>query len=131
MLNVLIAFVKAFSVKGFSITSATFKLIFSQVLTVKYNKELLELQSSLVDLQNWIVKNDKKVCVVFEGRDAAGKGGAIKRFTEHLNPRTTRVVALSKPTSKEKGQWYFQRYIKELPNNGEIVFLIEVGIIEL
>jgi len=76
----------------------------SIITTVKYNKELLELQSSLVDLQNWIVKNDKKVCVVFEGRDAAGKGGAIKRFTEHLNPRTTRVVALSKPTSKEKGQ---------------------------
>lgn len=94
----------------------------SIISTVNYNKELLELQSSLVDLQNWIQKNDKKVCIVFEGRDAAGKGGAIKRFTQHLNPRTTRVVALSKPTSKEKGQWYFQRYIKELPNNGEIVF---------
>ena len=94
----------------------------SIISTVKYNKELLELQSSLVDLQNWIQKNDKKVCIVFEGRDAAGKGGAIKRFTQHLNPRTTRVVALSKPTRKEKGQWYFQRYIKELPNNGEIVF---------
>jgi len=90
--------------------------------TVNYSKELLELQSSLVDLQNWIQKNDKKVCIVFEGRDAAGKGGAIKRFTQHLNPRTTRVVALAKPTKKEKGQWYFQRYIKELPNNGEIVF---------
>ena len=73
----------------------------SIISTVKYNKELLELQSSLVDLQNWIQKNDKKVCIVFEGRDAAGKGGAIKRFTQHLNPRTTRVVALSKPTSKE------------------------------
>ena len=102
----------------------------SIIRTVSYNKELLELQSSLVDLQNWIQKNNKKVCIVFEGRDAAGKGGAIKRFTQHLNPRTTRVVALAKPTTKEKGQWYFQRYIKELPNNGEIVFLIEVGIIE-
>ena len=69
--------------------------------TVNYSKELLELQSSLVDLQNWIQKNDKKVCIVFEGRDAAGKGGAIKRFTQHLNPRTTRVVALAKPTKKE------------------------------
>ena len=94
----------------------------SIIRTVSYNKELLELQSSLVDLQNWIQKNNKKVCIVFEGRDAAGKGGAIKRFTQHLNPRTTRVVALAKPTTKEKGQWYFQRYIKELPNNGEIVF---------
>ena len=90
--------------------------------TINYNNQLLELQSSLVDLQNWIYKNNKKVCIIFEGRDAAGKGGAIKRFTEHLNPRITRVVALPKPTDKEKGQWYFQRYIKELPNNGEIVF---------
>ena len=90
--------------------------------TINYNSQLLELQSSLVDLQNWIYKNNKKVCIIFEGRDAAGKGGAIKRFTEHLNPRITRVVALPKPTDKEKGQWYFQRYIKELPNNGEIVF---------
>ena len=88
---------------------------------VNYNNQLLDLQSSLVDLQNWIYSNNKKVCIIFEGRDAAGKGGAIKRFTEHLNPRTTRVVALSKPTNKEKGQWYFQRYIKELPNHGEIV----------
>ena len=75
---------------------------------VNYNNQLLDLQSSLVDLQNWIYSNNKKVCIIFEGRDAAGKGGAIKRFTEHLNPRTTRVVALSKPTNKEKGQWYFQ-----------------------
>ncbi|MDB9712224.1 polyphosphate kinase 2 [Flavobacteriaceae bacterium] len=94
----------------------------SIINTVSYNNQLLELQSSLVDLQNWIYNNNKKVCIIFEGRDAAGKGGAIKRFTQHLNPRTTRVVALAKPTSKEKGQWYFQRYIKELPNNGEIVF---------
>ena len=90
--------------------------------TVNYSKELLELQSSLVDLQNWIQKNDKKVCIVFEGRDAAGKGGNIRRFMEHLNPRSSRLVALNKPTEIEKGQWYFQRYIKELPNPGEIVF---------
>ena len=68
--------------------------------TINYNNQLLELQSSLVDLQNWIYKNNKKVCIIFEGRDAAGKGGAIKRFTEHLNPRITRVVALPNPTER-------------------------------
>ncbi len=89
---------------------------------VHYNKELLRLQAELVDLQQWIAKHNRRVCVIFEGRDAAGKGGAIRRFTEHLNPRSMRVVALNKPTDVEKGQWYFRRYIKELPNPGEIVF---------
>ena len=88
----------------------------------EYNKRIVELQSDLVNLQNWIKKNNKRVCVIFEGRDAAGKGGAIKRFVEHLNPRYSRVVALSKPTQEEKGQWYFQRYLKKMPNSGEIIF---------
>ena len=73
-------------------------------------------------LQRWIKKTGHRVAMVFEGRDAAGKGGTIKRFTEHLNPRTARVVALEKPTEKEKGQWYFQRYVERLPTRGEMVF---------
>lgn len=87
-----------------------------------YEEELRNLQIELVKLQQWIAKNNKRVAVIFEGRDAAGKGGNIRRFMEHLNPRSTRLVALNKPTDVEKGQWYFQRYIKELPNKGEIVF---------
>ena len=87
-----------------------------------YNKQIIELQSELVLLQNWIKENNKRVCIIFEGRDAAGKGGAIKRFVEHLNPRNSRVVALSKPTELELGQWYFQRYLAKIPNPGEIVF---------
>ncbi len=87
-----------------------------------YEKELKQLQIELVKLQQWIAKNNKRVAVIFEGRDAAGKGGNIRRFMEHLNPRSMRLVALNKPTVVEKGQWYFQRYIKELPNPGEIVF---------
>jgi len=89
---------------------------------VQYEKELLQLQGELVDLQQWVAKKKKRVCVIFEGRDASGKGGSIRRFAEHLNPRSMRVVALNKPTNVEKGQWYFRRYIKELPNPGEIVF---------
>ena len=87
-----------------------------------YNTKINELQIDLVNLQNWISKNNKRVCIIFEGRDAAGKGGAIKRFVEHLNPRNSRVVALAEPTQVEKGQWYFQRYLREMPNPGEIVF---------
>ncbi|MDP3313561.1 polyphosphate kinase 2 [Lutibacter sp.] len=89
---------------------------------VFYEEELRKLQIEMVKLQQWIHKNNKRVAVIFEGRDAAGKGGTIRRFTEHLNPRAMRVVALDKPTEVEKGQWYFRRYIKELPNAGEIVF---------
>lgn len=92
------------------------------VHNLKYETELIKLQSELVCLQNWVTKNNLRVAVLFEGRDAAGKGGSIKRFMEHLNPRSSRVVALSKPTDNERGQWYFRRYIKELPNPGEIVF---------
>jgi polyphosphate kinase 2 len=90
--------------------------------TLIYNEELRLLQIELVKLQQWILKNNKRVAVIFEGRDAAGKGGSIRRFMEHLNPRSSRLVALNKPTNVERGQWYFQRYIKELPNPGEIVF---------
>lgn len=94
----------------------------SVLKNLKYEYELVKLQSELVNLQQWVAKNKLRVAVLFEGRDAAGKGGAIKRFKEHLNPRSHRAVALTKPTNVEKGQWYFRRYIKELPNEGEIVF---------
>ena len=87
-----------------------------------YEEELKKLQIELVKFQKWVVKHNKRVAILFEGRDAAGKGGNIRRFTEHLNPRAMRVVALTKPTEVERGQWYFRRYIKELPNSGEIVF---------
>jgi len=90
--------------------------------TIQYEKELLQLQAEFVDLQQWVAKYKKRVCVIFEGRDAAGKGGSIRRFSEHLNPRSMRVVAPTKPTQVESGQWYFRRYIKEMPNPGEIVF---------
>jgi polyphosphate kinase 2 len=87
-----------------------------------YEEELRKLQIELVKLQQWISKNKMRVAIIFEGRDAAGKGGNIRRFTEHLNPRAMKVVALTKPTEIERGQWYFRRYIKEMPNTGEIVF---------
>ncbi len=87
-----------------------------------YEEELRHLQIELVKLQQWIAKNKMRVAIIFEGRDAAGKGGNIRRFTEHLNPRAMNVVALTKPTEIERGQWYFRRYIKEMPNVGEIVF---------
>lgn len=86
----------------------------------RYEKELLGLQIEMVKLHNWIRDSGERLVILFEGRDGAGKGGAIKRFTEHLNPRVARVVALAKPTDVEKGQWYFQRYIAELPTRGEI-----------
>jgi polyphosphate kinase 2 len=87
-----------------------------------YEEELKKLQGELVNLQNWIIENKKKVAIIFEGRDASGKGGTVRRFAEHLNPRAMRIVALNKPTEIERHQWYFNRYIKELPNAGEIVF---------
>ncbi len=92
------------------------------VATLKYEEELVALQVELVKLQRWVQEKGKRVAILFEGRDAAGKGGTIRRFTEHLNPRSIRVVALPKPTAEECGQWYFQRYSKQLPNAGEIVF---------
>ncbi len=87
-----------------------------------YEEEIEKLQIELVKLQNWVKEKKQKVVIVFEGRDAAGKGGTIKALTEHLNPRGARVVALSKPSDVEKTQWYFQRYIDHLPDGGEIVF---------
>ncbi|MFH1045613.1 MAG: polyphosphate kinase 2 [Candidatus Omnitrophota bacterium] len=86
-----------------------------------YKKELARLQIELVELQEWVKKKGLKVVVIFEGRDAAGKGGVIKRITQHMNPRICRVVALGVPTEREKSQWYFQRYIAQLPAAGEIV----------
>ncbi len=87
-----------------------------------YEEELEKLQIELVKLQQWIAKTKQRVAIIFEGRDAAGKGGSIRRFSEHLNPRSMRLVALNKPTDIERGQWYFRRYIKHLPNPGELVF---------
>jgi polyphosphate kinase len=89
----------------------------------KYNyvEELAHLQLELIKLQEWVRLKGLRVCVLFEGRDAAGKGGVIKRITQSLNPRICRVVALGTPTEKERGQWYFQRYVAELPSRGEIV----------
>ena len=86
-----------------------------------YFRELLRLQTELVKLQDWVVKNKLKVVVLFEGRDSAGKGGAIKRVTQRLNPRVCRVAALPAPNDRERTQWYFQRYIAHLPAGGEIV----------
>lgn len=80
-----------------------------------------ELQAELLKVQHWAQETGEKFVLLFEGRDAAGKGGTIKRFTEHLNPRAARVVALNKPTEEERGQWYFQRYINHLPTSGEMV----------
>ena len=87
----------------------------------RYFRELLRLQAELVRLQDWVVHNGLKVVVLFEGRDAAGKGGAIKRITQRLNPRSCRVVALPAPSERERSQWYFQRYVPHLPAAGEIV----------
>lgn len=88
-----------------------------------YEKEIARMQIELVKLQEWVKHKSLKVVVIFEGRDAAGKGGAIKRITESLSPRVCRVVALPAPTERERGQWYFQRYIQHLPAAGEMVLL--------
>ncbi len=92
-----------------------------QLKTRPYEEMIQALQIELLHAQKWIKDEGQKVVVLFEGRDAAGKGGTIKRFTEHLNPRGARVVALSAPTEHERGQWYFQRYVANLPTRGEIV----------
>jgi len=87
----------------------------------EYEQKKKALQVELLKVQRWVRETGQKVVVLFEGRDAAGKGGTIKRFMEHLNPRGARVVALEKPTDQERGEWYFQRYIRHLPTEGEIV----------
>ena len=90
-----------------------------------YISQLRRHQVELIKLQNWVIKNDEKVVVLFEGRDAAGKGGAIRRITEYINPRHFRTVALNIPSEDEKKQWFFQRYINQLPKPSEIVFFDE------
>ena len=94
----------------------------NRISTKAYEKEMEELQVELLKVQSWVKENNERIVILFEGRDAAGKGGTIKRFMEHLNPRGARVVALEKPTERERTQWYFQRYIANLPSGGEIVF---------
>ena len=89
--------------------------------TKLYEEQKARLQVELLKVQDWVKESGRKIVILFEGRDAAGKGGTIKRFTEHLNPRGARVVALDKPTETEKTEWYFQRYIRHLPHAGEIV----------
>jgi len=106
--------VKLLSTKNIDVSKALYKL--------RYEQELEKLQIELVRLQRSVQLEGRRVAVIMEGRDAAGKGGTIRRFIEHLNPRSARVVALTKPTEVEKGQWYFQRYTEHLPNPGEIVF---------
>ena len=93
----------------------------SRAARVNYFRELFRLQGELVKLQDWVVASGHKVVVLFEGRDAAGKGGAIKRITQRLNPRVARVAALPAPNDRERTQWYFQRYVSHLPAAGEIV----------
>ncbi len=88
----------------------------------EYERQKAKLQAELLKVQKWVGETGQKFVLLFEGRDAAGKGGTIKRFMEHLNPREARVVALAKPTEKERGQWFFQRYICQLPTAGEMVF---------
>ena len=90
--------------------------------SAKYETELRTLQAELIKLQSWVIENDEKIIILFEGRDAAGKGGAIRRITAYINPRFFRIVALPKPSEEEKSQWYFQRYVNKLPKAGEIVF---------
>ncbi|MET9132623.1 polyphosphate kinase 2 [Streptomyces antibioticus] len=93
----------------------------ARVPRAAYETELLRLQTELVKLQEWVRAENARLVVVFEGRDAAGKGGTIKRVAEHLNPRVARIAALPKPTERERTQWYFQRYVEHLPAAGEIV----------
>jgi len=92
----------------------------SRLRTAPYEEHMLKLQTELLKAQRWIEETGQKIVMLFEGRDAAGKGGTIKRYMEHMNPRTARVVALQKPTERERTQWYFQRYITNLPAGGEV-----------
>jgi polyphosphate kinase 2 len=92
------------------------------IRNVKYESELHALQIDLLKLQHWVTEKNKRVIVIFEGRDSAGKGGAIRRITQFLNPRLIKTVALPKPSKEERQQWYFQRYVSHLPKHGEILF---------
>lgn len=111
------------SKRGLQLFLSQDDMTISKALRILNHEEKLErLQEQLIKLQQWVEAEGEKLVVIFEGRDAAGKGGAIRRITQHLNPREFNVVALSKPTEEEKNQWYFQRYIKNLPRNGQITF---------
>src|SRR3954466_257880 len=94
-----------------------------QISAKSYKRELHRLQARLVDMQAWVEATGARIVVIFEGRDAAGKGSTIKRVSEYLNPRVTRIVALPAPTERERTQWYFQRYVAHLPAAGEIVLM--------
>ena len=89
---------------------------------IDYQKKIEKLQGELIRLQTWAINNDERIIIVFQGRDAAGKGGAIRRVTERNNPRHMRIVALPKPSKDEESQWYFQRYVEQFPKAGEMVF---------
>tara|TARA_R110002073_G_scaffold336347_5_gene532450 strand:+ start:1688 stop:2473 length:786 start_codon:yes stop_codon:yes gene_type:complete len=89
---------------------------------VDYERKLKKMQIEVIKLQAWAIENNERIAIIFEGRDAAGKGGAIRRMTERINPRHIRIVALPKPTEDEQSQWYFQRYVQQLPKSGEMVF---------
>jgi polyphosphate kinase 2 len=111
------------SKRGLQLFLSQDDMTISKALRILNHESKLErLQEELIKLQQWVEVEGEKLVVIFEGRDAAGKGGAIRRITQHLNPREFNVVALSKPTDEEKNQWYFQRYIKNLPRNGQITF---------
>jgi len=97
--------------------------------TLEYERQLHDLQIELMKMQSQVKADGMRVVLLFEGRDAAGKGGTIKRFTEHMNPRGARVVALEKPSDRERTQWYFQRYVSHLPTAGEIVFFAGHGLL--
>ena len=119
----------AAEVKKLNTNKALFTLLSRSPLNIErtlryldYERKLKKLQTEAIRLQSWVIKNNKRIVVVFEGRDAAGKGGAIRRITERINPRHMRIVALRKPSEDEVSQWYFQRYVQQLPKSGEMVF---------
>ncbi len=111
------------SKKGLTLLLSSDKInVEKAVRYIDYEKKLENLQIELVKLQTWAINNSERIIIIFEGRDAAGKGGAIRRLTERINARNYRIVALSKPTYEERTQWYLQRYVSEFPKEGEIVF---------
>ena len=108
------------------------KVNLNRALTyARYDVDLRQMQAEMIKLQSWVEKNKKKVVIIYEGRDAAGKGGAIRRTAAHINPRAYRVIALPKPTTEEAGQWYFQRYVSDYLYQAKLCFLTVVGTIEL
>ena len=111
------------STKGLVALFSKEPLNYSKTLRfIDYEKKLRKLQIEMVKLQTWAIQNNERIIIIFEGRDAAGKGGAIRRLTERINSRNYEIVALSKPTEEEHSQWYFQRYVSKFPKGGEIVF---------